>query len=260
MLAGLPADVVALSLAPDVNKLVDGGPRGQRAGTRTSSRASSPTRSWCSWCARATRRTSRPGTTCIKPGVEVIDAQPVHLGRRALEHHGRLRRPARAGQVARTRRPSTSSSSSSTWSCRTRAPARRCRRSPAGKGDVLHLLRERGDHRPAEGPGRRLRHPRPDDPDPEPDRGRHQVARTRRRPRRSSTYLRTPRGPEDLRVQGLPLDAARTLVDKTQVPDAARALHDRQARRLEHRERRRSSIRRRASWRTSSGTTVSPPA
>ena len=33
-----------------------------------------------------------------------------------------------------------------------------------------HLLRERGDHRPAEGPAGRLRDPGPDDPDREPDR------------------------------------------------------------------------------------------
>ena len=35
----------------------------------------------------------------IKDGVEVIDAEPVHLGRREVEHHGRLRGAARAGQV-----------------------------------------------------------------------------------------------------------------------------------------------------------------
>ena len=35
----------------------------------------------------------------LKDGVEVITPEPVHLGRRPVEHHGRLRRAARAGQV-----------------------------------------------------------------------------------------------------------------------------------------------------------------
>ena len=34
----------------------------------------------------------------IKPGVQVLTPEPVHLGQRALEHHGRLRRPAEGGQ------------------------------------------------------------------------------------------------------------------------------------------------------------------
>ena len=42
--------------------------------------ASSPTRSSCSPSARATRRTSRPGTTSIKPGVEVITPNPFTSG------------------------------------------------------------------------------------------------------------------------------------------------------------------------------------
>jgi sulfate/thiosulfate transport system substrate-binding protein len=51
--AGLPADVVAFSLEPDVTRLVD-----------ASTRAWSPTPWSSSPCARATRRASEHGTTC----------------------------------------------------------------------------------------------------------------------------------------------------------------------------------------------------
>ena len=73
----------------------------------------------------------------IKPGVAGAHAEPVHLGRRALERDGRLRRAAQAGQdrqagdrlpeqaLQARRRPGQ------------RARATRCRRSSQGKGDVL---------------------------------------------------------------------------------------------------------------------------
>ena len=49
-------------------------------GPTTSTRAWSPTRWWSSRCARATPRASRRGTTCIKPGVEVITPNPFTSG------------------------------------------------------------------------------------------------------------------------------------------------------------------------------------
>ena len=63
VVAGLPADIVALSLEPDVTRLVDAGlvDPGWSSGP---TRAWSPTRS-SSWpFARATPRASAPGTTC----------------------------------------------------------------------------------------------------------------------------------------------------------------------------------------------------
>ena len=60
--AGQKADVVALSLDPDVNLLVGQGlvPKNWNANAY---KGSSPTRSWSSSCATATRSTSRAGAT-----------------------------------------------------------------------------------------------------------------------------------------------------------------------------------------------------
>ena len=60
---GLPADVVDLSLEPDMRHARQGGPRRARRGTRTSTRASSRARSSCSSSATGTRSTSGAGTT-----------------------------------------------------------------------------------------------------------------------------------------------------------------------------------------------------
>ena len=94
---GLHADVVNFSLEPDVEKLVKAG-------------LVSPT-----WNQNATHgfvtnsvaviivRKGNPKhitgwSDLIKPGVRRAHAQPLHLGQRALEHHGRLRRAAEGRQ------------------------------------------------------------------------------------------------------------------------------------------------------------------
>ena len=81
-------------------------------------------------------------------------AEPVHLRRRALERDGRLRRPARAGQDRSRRRWTTWSKlfkqRAGAGQERTRVAADVRRR----QGRRAARLRERGDHRPAEGPGR----------------------------------------------------------------------------------------------------------
>ncbi len=61
---GLPADVVAFSLSPDVDRLVDAGPGGQRLGQDQERRLRDELGGGRSRCARATPRTSRRGTTC----------------------------------------------------------------------------------------------------------------------------------------------------------------------------------------------------
>ena len=92
--AGLTADVAALSLEPDVTKLVYRRSRGQglERGRRTT--ATSPIRWSCSWSARATRSTSQGWADLVGAGGEGGDPQPAQLGRSALERDGRLRRPA----------------------------------------------------------------------------------------------------------------------------------------------------------------------
>ena len=162
-------------------------------------------------------------------------AQPVHVRRRPLEPHGGVRRPARAGQdrgrgarlpgrAPRQRRP-----------CRTRARARRCRPSRR-QGRRAARLRERGDHRAAEGRGARLRRPRPDDPDREPDRGRQDG---RARPSTAQAFVDFVRSPEAQRssarrATGRSTDVAR----RVRLPAAARSLHDRGPRRLGRGQRR----------------------
>ena len=92
----------------------------------------------------------------------------------------------------------------------------------SGNGDVLHLLRERGDHGPEEGPAGRLRHPRQDDPDREPDRGRLEVQAPRRRRRRSSTTRCRPPAQQKFADWGYrPVDRVGARRRTPQVPDAA---------------------------------------
>ena len=64
-------------------------------------------------------------------------AEPVHLRRRQVEHHGRVRRPASAGQDRGAGQVSTSPNSSSTCPCRTRARREALQTFVGGKGDVL---------------------------------------------------------------------------------------------------------------------------
>ncbi len=86
-------------------------------------------------------------------------AEPVHLRRREVEHHGRLRRAARAGQVA----PGGQGLHRAALRARVRARQER----PRVAADVLERegrraarLRERGDPRAAAGRGARLHRPR----------------------------------------------------------------------------------------------------
>ena len=115
VVAGLPADVVDLSLAPDVDTLVKAGldrqelEQGalQRHGQRLRGRVRAAERK-----PEAHQDLGRPDQAG-RPG---RDPEPVHLGRRALERDGRVRRPAPRGQDPGRRRPRTSASSSTTSS------------------------------------------------------------------------------------------------------------------------------------------------
>ena len=98
------------------------------------------------------------------------------------------------------------------------------------QGRRLHLLRERGDLRPAERPGDRLHRARRDHPDREPDRGHHATARTRRRPRRSSTSCTRRTAQKIFAENGYrPVVAG---VGGPTLPDPAAAVHHRRPRRL----------------------------
>ena len=147
-------------------------------------------------------------------------AEPVHLGRRQVEHHGRVRRPARAGQVARGGRAVPRGAVRE----RARARQERARVAPdllERQGRRAARLRERGDPGPAEGRGARLHRSRPDDPDREPGRGRERV----REPRARAVVRRLPlhaRGPEDLRRARATARSSRALAGADEFPDAGR--------------------------------------
>ena len=93
---GFPADVVALSLDPDVQLIQDAGliTHDWKTGSRRwHGRRRPPS---CSTFGRATRWASRTGTTSPKPGVEILTPDPASERRRTVELRRRLgRRDAR---------------------------------------------------------------------------------------------------------------------------------------------------------------------
>ena len=95
--------------------------------------------------------------------------QPVHVRRRPLERHGRVRRSSNVGKddAAGVSYLNTLFKNVPVQDGSARAPAADLRRRQGRRDD---RLRERGHLRPAEGAGRRLRRPRPDHPHREPGR------------------------------------------------------------------------------------------
>ncbi len=147
---------------PTSTRLVEAGLVARELGATTSTRAWSSNSVVVFAVRKGNPKRIQTWDDLIKDGVEVIDAEPVHLGRGEVERHGRLRRAAEARQdpraggrvprrALRARRPS-----------RTRARARRSRRFTGGKGDVLLayeneaiLAKEKGEDARLRGPGRR---------------------------------------------------------------------------------------------------------
>ena len=96
---GLPADVVEFSLEPDITRLVDAGlvdkswNQNEYKGMVTDSVVVFIVR-------KGNPKNIKTWDDLVTGEVEVHRAQPLHLGQREVEHHGRLRRAARAGQDA----------------------------------------------------------------------------------------------------------------------------------------------------------------
>ncbi len=94
---GLPADLVNFSLEPDIAKLVKAGlvssawDKGKTKGMVTNSIVSFVVRP-------GNPKHITTWADLVKSGVGVDHAQRVQLGQREVEHHGGLRRTARAGQ------------------------------------------------------------------------------------------------------------------------------------------------------------------
>ena len=163
---GLPADVVDLSLEPDMKTLVKAGLVAPN--WNANKHKGIVTRSVVVIVVRSGKKI-RGWNDLIKPGVAGADAESPHLGRRALERPRRIRRAAQAREDTEAggavplqalpprRRPG-------------QVGARRAEHVPRGKGDALltyeneALLAQR--YRPA----RLLQHPEGDDPDRQPAR------------------------------------------------------------------------------------------
>ena len=151
---GLPADVVEFSLEPDMTRLVDADlvdkdwNQNEYKGIVTNSVVVFMVR-------KGNPKNIKNWDDLDQAGdVEVIEPEPVHLGRREVEHHGRLRRPARGGQDA-----TEEAQEYLDEAVQERAGARqeRARVAPdvlERQGRRAARLRERGDPRPAEGRGR----------------------------------------------------------------------------------------------------------
>ena len=97
MKAGLKADIVALSLAPDMDELVKAG-LVSRAG-RSKSYSGMVTDSLVVFVLRdGNPKKIKTWNDLLQAGHRGRHAEPVHVGRRPLEHHGGVRRVARERQ------------------------------------------------------------------------------------------------------------------------------------------------------------------
>ena len=167
--AGLKADLVALSLAPDVDELV-------KAGLVFKGWKKKPYKGMVTNSARRLRpprRQPEEDQDVDRPPQargRGRDAEPVHVRRRALEHHGRVRRVAPRGQD----RQAGAGEPAQALQERRRPGQERARLAEhvhERQGRRPPRLRERGAVLEAEGARRPVRHPALDDPHREPDRG-----------------------------------------------------------------------------------------
>ena len=199
--AGLNADVVALSLAPDVDKLVEAKKvaadwnKDEFDGFVTNSVVVLATR-------KGNPKNIKTWDDLLKDGVEVITAQPVHVGRREVEHHGRLRRAARGRQVRAGGQGVPAATCSSNVPVQDKSAREALQTFVGGKGDVL--LAYENEAITAQQKGEEVDYVIPD--------GtiliQNPIAVDDRRERRGGQVRRVRarrRGPEDLRREGLPL-------------------------------------------------------
>ena len=157
--AGQHADLVALSLDPDVSMLVGKGlvPKNWNANAHRGIVSDSVV----VFVVRDGNPKKIKGWgDLVKSGRPGDHAEPVHLGRRPLERDGRLRRAAPRGQDATSRRSRTCTSSSSTSPVQPDSARDGAADLRAGQGRRAAHLRERGDLRREEGRSHRVPHPK----------------------------------------------------------------------------------------------------
>ena len=246
--AGLTADVVALSLEPDVTELVAKGlvdknwnerllqGHGHELGRRL----------------RRPRRQPEEDPNwndLIKPGVEVITPNPITSGGarwNVMAAYGAQRKLGKTHKQAQ-RLPEQA------LPARHRAGQERARVAadvPRRQGRRAARLRERGHLREQEGPEDPVRDPALDDPDREPGRGGQERPSTPREANAFVNFLRTPAAQKIFGENGY-RPGRQERREAVHVPGPARPLHDRPARASAagRRSRRSSSTRRTASSR-----------
>ena len=201
VIAGLHADIVDLSLEPDMKLLVDD----ELVATNWNKNAVQRDRHALG---RRLRRAPRQPEAhpdwddLVKPGVAGADAEPVHIGRRALERRRGLRRELRKGktQGAGDELPGDAVHTTSSSHDSQRA-TRRTRSSAAGRRPAH--VRERGDAR-ANQKGRPRDYSSRRRPFASTTRSRsRRTRRTRPRRRRSHVPVHAA-GTEDLGAERLP--------------------------------------------------------
>ena len=169
--AGLQADVVDVLARARHDRLVKAGLVAADWNERRRTRASSPTSVVAFVVRKGNPKNIKTWDDLLKPGVKVLTPNPFTSGAakwNLLAAYGAKRRTAartpQAGldYLQRAASPSTSTVQDKSGREALQTFTARQRRRAA-------LLRERGDHRPEEGPGRRLRAPRRHDQDREPD-------------------------------------------------------------------------------------------
>ena len=191
------------SLEPDITRLVDAG--AGRAGLerptkynghghRLGRRLHRPR--------RATRRTIATWDDLLTRGRRGAHPESVHLRRRAVEHHGRLRRAARAGQE-RGRGGRVPAPALRTRPVQDKSARESLQTFSAARATSCSPTRTRRSSPSRRARSRRVRRPRPDDPDREPRRGDASTRSRRRRSVRSTSCV--ARGAARLRREGLPL-------------------------------------------------------
>ena len=191
MSPGCKADIVALSLEPDIIALVAKG----LVDTELERRL------YKGMVTRLGRRLRRPGRQpeedpdwddLIKPGVEVITPNPFTSGGarwNVMAAYGAQPKQGKTRQAGRRVPRQALPPRRGAGEVRARGAAD----VPRGKGDVLITYENEAIFAQQEGPGHPVRHPAHDDPDREPGRRDQELARTRRRPTRSSTSSARPR-------------------------------------------------------------------
>ena len=228
----------------------------RRTGRTTRTRASSPTPSWSSPSARATRRTSRPGTTWSRTGVEVITPNPFTSGGAKWNLMA-----AYGAQIEQGKSPEEALGYLKKLLQNTPVQDKSAREALAtfagGKGDVL--ISYENEAITAQRADVDLDYVIPDETiliqNPAA------VTTEAKSPDKAKAFLeflKTPEAQEIYASKGYRLDPARP-GRRVEVPDPDEAVQDRQVRRLGQGQRRLLRPGDAAPWRRSNRTWVSPP-